>query len=196
MRGIQNRDFDIAAKLFGYFGGPLVLDVILHGFNGTNLVGERANVDPYMDRQMATAVRRKSAMAALNFEVNRYNVIELFGIHTRLIELERAFETGGGVQSDYEQMINKMTSNLPFTVGSDARDRLASSPLAAYQGLAGELRTSDMLLVVAGQAPDDLLERTKNKRLPEPRKYQNEIDFTGDGTPSTDGGEASDDGGG
>ena len=64
-------------RLFGFYGGPLVLDALIAGIGGREMPVSAAEVAEWIDNSLQEIVRTRAAMAARVFDVNRNNVITL-----------------------------------------------------------------------------------------------------------------------
>lgn len=107
---------DMSLKFFAYFGGPLVCDMMVNGFqrNHVKKVDELAD---YFNDQFAMQIKRRSAQAATQFEINKYNVMELFTVHTRLIEIQRSGLNAEDKHTEFEKNINALMNEFPWSVG-------------------------------------------------------------------------------
>lgn len=170
----QNQDvvkpfLDGSLKMFAYFGGPHVVDALLSGFQAGMPAAARDDVNSWFDRQWATTIRRRSGQAAMQFEINKYNVTELFAVHAKIIELDRADDADETSRSSYEKMIGVVLSQLPFAAGEDGGKPYAGMILPELDKLAAELRSSELLQIAAGR-PQPKLDEDWPEKLPEGRK--------------------------
>src|ERR1019366_6298406 len=81
---------DASLKMFAYFGGPKIVDFLLHGIQAGKPLTSLDDLSNWIDSHWSSIVRRRSLQASCEFEVNKYNVMELFVTHTRIMELERS----------------------------------------------------------------------------------------------------------
>jgi hypothetical protein len=171
-------------KFFGYYGGPVLLDFMISGFKrGLNIPTSPEDLDLYMDKHFYTGIRRKSAMHVNTFEVNKYNVIELFNTHCRIIEIEKSAESADEARGAMEKNILVMLQELPWAVGKKPGED-TNPRLAVYEDAAGELTDEEMMLVAAGKETDEIKE-VLEMELPPPRR-----DLTNDNTTNQGDGEA------
>lgn len=174
LRGIQDREFDLTAKMFGYFGGPIVLDAILHGLTVTEIPADKRDINQFFDNQFATLLKRKSTMAALNLQVNKFNVMQLFEIHTQLRTLEHTIREVDGATNEYEKQVQSMLLEIPWSAGTDGQEAFAGTPILEFQSFAAELRTDEILLIAAGHEPDGLRDHLRSRVLPPPQPKKEE----------------------
>lgn len=174
---------DASLKLFAYFGGTYVVDAMIAGFQSGKPCNSQDDVDQWHDRGMASTVRRRSHQASLQFEVNKYNVMELFAVHTRIIEIEKSADNAESQRSATERHIKAMIEDIPWAVGDDGEKLLAGTELGRFDEGAAELRDDDILLVSTGKTPKRLLDPDEVlTALPPPRKKKPTLDGTGTGT--------------
>jgi hypothetical protein len=142
---------DGTLKLFAYFGGPLVLDVLIAGFEYGKPLQSLDDLPDWFDRQWTLTIRRRSHQAALQFEVNRFNVMELFSAHQQIMALAQREDNPQQQRSRIEQHIQNLLDDLPFAVGSAGVRIVEGTPLAQYDNDAAELRDRDLFTTQHGQ---------------------------------------------
>ena len=147
---------DMTLKFFSYFGGPVMCEFMIGGFRGGAKVHTQDDISAWLDDQWQLTLQRRSAQASGVFEVNRYNVMELFATHTRIIELQRTAESGDERRSLFERHVQAMLTELPWTVGKQAKEFYADSAIGAFEETAAELNAEELILMGAGEMPDYL----------------------------------------
>lgn len=118
--------YDGTLKFFSYYGGVDMLEFLRNGFREEDPpTPDKAWVDKFF----ANTVRRRSMAAAMTFNVNPFNAMELFGLHTRLIEVAAASKTGGSDMADDARTreIGDTLSRVRLAVGDVARRVAAES---------------------------------------------------------------------
>jgi hypothetical protein len=161
--------YDATLKMFGYFGGDRLLNYFLKcGFRE----GAKANSDDdianWFDGHWSNRIRHRSTMAAQSFEVNKYNVMELFATHTRIIEIERSTDTQVSKTTQINVNVAAMLRNMPWAIGDAGRAMVANTALAQYDDGAAELRDSELMLISSGRTPSTV-KGVDKLRLPPPR---------------------------
>lgn len=160
---------DGTLKLFSYFGGPLMADLMITGFqSGKPLVSPDA-MGAWFDSFWTTTIRRRSHQAALTCEINRHNVMELFTLHAKIIEIERSEESQEKQRTTIETHINAFVSDLPWVFGDAGEKAVAGTPLEGFDQSDAELRDDELIQVAAGEPPKGI-EHVKLLKLPPPRK--------------------------
>lgn len=166
--GYETASLDLSAKFFGYFAGPQVLDYILHGYDrNMKLPATTDNCQSYLDEFFRGGLARRSAETVNVFEVNKFNVMQLFEIHAGLVAVTNKAKEEAESLNVVEESIDLLLKALPWAAGSARREALAASPLNEYYGQAGELRSRELLAVTAGHAKD--LPPLNNFRMPDAR---------------------------
>lgn len=172
--GMHDQLNGFTAKFFGYFAGPTVLDAILFGYDVSTATPAGGNeVKPFFDEHATTQLRRRSAEAANTFEVNKYNVMQLFEIHASLIEQARLAQIEGAKASSIERNLTELLAGVQWQVGSDRDKYVGQSPLRDVIGYSRELRVSELTAVMHGQSPLTA-EVLKQHTFPPPRKVGHE----------------------
>lgn len=142
---------DATLKLFAYFGGKHVVDIMITGFQSGKQLVSPEDMSSWFDSHWKMALRRRSHQAALTFEVNKYNVMELFAIHTRIMEIEKSEESQDQQRSTVERHVKALLDEIPWAVGDDGRKMLEGTPLGQIDEGATELRDDELLRVASGQ---------------------------------------------
>jgi hypothetical protein len=160
-RGTVARPFlDGTLKLFAYFGGPVLVDFLLTGFQNGKPLASADDLDDWLDGVWGNTIRRRSAMAAFGSEINKYNVMELFVVHARLIEIERSADSEGKKVTAQEKHVKAMMDSIPWAFGG----KNAELP-------AGELRADEMVRKMGGEKVEDY-DGPKCLPLPRPRPVE------------------------
>lgn len=173
---------DASLKTFAYFGGRFVIDHLIHGFRVGEFLESRDNLASWYDRVMGDILRRRSSQAAGQFEINKFNVTELFQVHHALMALEKSQDNIDAQKSTTERHIQALLEDIPWGVGEDGEMMLKGTKLGAYDERASVLRDHEVLRLSAGEEldVDDVLER-----LPPPRTKGPKLDTAGFTPPET-----------
>jgi hypothetical protein len=166
---------DGSLKMFAYFGGKYIVDYMVTGFQQGKPMASPDDLSQWLDNHWATSVRRRSAQAAGQFEVNKYNVMELFAAHSRIMELEQSRESASQQQSAYERNVQTMLNEIPWATGADGAKVSDGTVVGRFDVMAAELRDDELILVSAGK-PVAGLDENWPARLPPPRPKQAALD--------------------
>jgi hypothetical protein len=159
---------DGSLKLFSYFGGPYVADAVIGGLQAGRPCPSPDDVSGWFDQTWMNIIRRRSAQAAGQFEINKYNVMQLFETHTRIIEIERSAESQESQRTAVDRHIQGLLGSIPWVLGEDGRKLGAGKALGRLDALPAELRDDEVLRIAAGESVPGL-EEDFPRRLPPPR---------------------------
>jgi hypothetical protein len=107
-------------KLFGYFGGQLVLDTIVSGFNRGTLPSRVNEVANWFDVTVKNLIRSRAAAAARVFEVNKFNVMQLFELQLGVITSDlQAKSQQSGPQSPLTKNVAALLEMSPWALAKD-----------------------------------------------------------------------------
>lgn len=172
LKTISQPFFDCTTKFMAYFGGVFCLDFVLTGFRRGNQVSSREGVGEWMDVNYIDRIRQRSSMAAHTFEVNRYNVMQLFEIHNAIIGIERGKDAKEQVKDQMHKAIQAMLTSMNWAVGDEGIDLVKGTLVEPYDKSAVELRDDEVLLLSAGTKPGTI-EGIETFKLPPPRPRGN-----------------------
>jgi hypothetical protein len=160
---ISDMQEQINYKLFGYFGGTLLLDVMFSGFLKRRPKPERVDqVDDWQNQSWTTMIGRKALSAARHFQVNKYNVMQLFELQARIIE---AAKSAGGSITEFERNVAAVLNEIPWELNEARKQRLGESQ-KTFNVTAVEPRASEMMELAQGRSPRKLLRDKKLRILP------------------------------
>ena len=147
---------DMTLKYFSYFGGPIICDHMLCEFRRGVTCHTQDEIGDWYDEHWSTTAKRRSSQAMGVFQVDKWNVMELFATHARIIEVQRGVESQDERRTTIERHINAMLGEIPWVAGDMAAEVYKETPLAPYDEMAGELRADEMLFAMAGQVPENV----------------------------------------
>jgi|TARA_R110000824_G_scaffold82768_5_gene207435 hypothetical protein len=144
---------DMTLKFFSYFGGPILCEFMIGGFRRGMTAHTQDDISAWLDDQWQLTLQRRSAQASGVFEVNRYNVMELFATHSRIIELQRGAESGDERRSMFERHVQAMLTELPWTVGREAKELYEGSAIGDFEDIPAELNAEELMCIGGGEDP-------------------------------------------
>lgn len=150
--------WDFTAKLFAYFGGPVMADFMLTGFRQGVLCHSQEEIAEWLNGQWMHQFSRRSAQAAGMFQIDKWSVELLFMTHARIIELQKGTQGADEKRTMIEKHIGAMLGELPWVHGELAKEAFKGSDLERYDGLAAELRDTEVQFLAAGDNPKHLEE--------------------------------------
>lgn len=163
---------DASLKMFAYFGGTILAEYLIHNFQLGKFCQSVDDIPRFLDEHWSTTIRVRSSQSARTFEVNKYNVIELFMTHARIIEVEKSEESADQKRTTMERHIGAMLDEIPWMAGTDGAQQLKDSPVLKYDQGAAELRDDELLLVASGD-PVQGIDGLELLTLPAPTPKEN-----------------------
>lgn len=141
---------DMSIKYFAYFGGPIICEYMLNKFQSGKRCPTADEMGAWFDATHTIAIQSKSAQATGVFEVNKYNVMELFATHARIMEIQKSNGGDSEKQNEIEKHIKAMLSQIPWTSGKDGRTRFEGSIIGEVDKGASEMNAEELMLAGAG----------------------------------------------
>jgi hypothetical protein len=143
---------EISSKFFGYFAGPAVLNVILHHYDSSLArPGHGDSPNDFFDAHLHVNLRRRLAEAVNVFELNKYNIVELMGVHTQITGYVMQAKKEKTDISAMEKTVASMMSSIQFHAGPDVQTSLEQNRTRSYYSGAAELRADEMLALSQGK---------------------------------------------
>lgn len=156
MAGLPSRTPELTAKYFGYWGGPLVLDLVTDCFTaGIHHPQEPSELTKWLDDQFRLRMKTSSMVAVTSFEPNNFNVRTLLEGYTGLLSLAHREAATAGDDNVINRAIEIFVTNNPVPVGDDA-DKLAIRPGPSYGKGSVEPRVNELVQIHEGKTPDQL----------------------------------------
>lgn len=164
-KGLTDRDHDLLWKLYGYFGGGVVLDQLIDQFNATARP-ERLDDNPaFWNDDAHQLFDMKTALAIRTLRFSGFGAqLEILDRYLKWKEIEKSADGTGGAGDLILNNIEIMLGGLPWQVG-DTRKADEGEILAAPPS--GELNPHELMLLSSGQ---DLGEVKMLEVFPEPVK--------------------------
>ena len=163
--------FDPLVKFLGYYGGPFVLELALSGFQNGSPATSREGTSTWLDRAMAIGIKERSVVAAREFEVSKYNVMELFQVHTQLMAIEKSDETDVNKNAQIHEAVSAMLGELKWATGTEGANMVNATRVGEFDNGAAELRDSEIHLLSAGKPPGTMKE-VMEKRMREEKPQE------------------------
>jgi len=115
-------------KLFGYAGGPLMLDAVMAELPKASRVKRRKNAQKNMDATAVWLVKLKAALAALSLAVGSDTEVFLIRTLVKYIKLERTTAARDQATSSIEDNLAAMLAVFPYaTVEGESGQALATA---------------------------------------------------------------------
>lgn len=160
---------DGSLKLFAYFGGPHLVDFLITGMQAGRPLASPDDLTGWLDNVVSTTVKLRTAQAAKQFEINKYNVMELFTVHNQIMAIEKSEDNQDQTKTTQERHIKAMMDEIPWATGDDAGRLYAGTAVGRFDNMPAELRDDEVLLLASGQ-PAPSLAGDYPRALPAPRR--------------------------
>ena len=150
-KGYETANVDFSSKFFGYFAGSQVLDVVLTGFDrGISLPATSDTCDEFFDAHFSGGIRRRAAESVTVFEVNKYNVMQLFEIHAQLINVDKQAKEHNEELNSLEKGVDLLLKAIPFATDSAAKRATDGPGFSSYVGNS-EFRSDELMRASRGE---------------------------------------------
>lgn len=169
--GLKSRDYDILWKLFGFFGGPFVLDAIFNNSLTRTRPTSQNTVKAFFDEDSSGAMKRVAAIASRTIDLNNpMNYQFILDTHTKLLQIEK--EAEGNSQDLIVQNIGAMLGAFQFFAGSKAIKEVTSDEMAFFDAQAEELRADEMIQLALRPKKSEDLKKAISFQFPETETQQ------------------------
>ena len=145
----------VCYKLFGYYGGTMMLDLLIAGLVHDTIPYRVDGLKDFMDSAIKTNLRRKAMMMARVFSVNKFNVMQLFDTVCRIMEMEKGFDGAIGGNSEVLKNVEEMFREVRFAIGDKTPDKNILE--LSYDTTAVEPRADETAFLAEGQEPASLV---------------------------------------
>lgn len=154
MSGLSSKTVELMTKYFGYFGGPLVLELVLDAIDGAiPMPAEASELSNWIDHHFRLKLRTSALVAVTFMEPTNFNVRSLLEGFTTLLSLAHREQSETGDNNVINQAIETMVSVTTVPLGDEA-DKIPSRPGQAYAGNAVEPRVGELASLQQGEMPD------------------------------------------
>jgi hypothetical protein len=155
--GLEAVELGTLKKFFGYNGGPAVLDSYINECDRSIArPREGESTGKFINKFFETSMGVRAATAVQTFEINKFNVMQVFELNMRQLEGTAKEEAASGQITPIEENIGMMLSAVNWAVGTSREELLVNSPLKPYLGGTGEPRVEEMYSLLEGGKPDSL----------------------------------------
>lgn len=137
---------DPSLLTLSYFGGRHVCDVTIAGVEQGYRPSSAADVSKWFLKQFSHGLKRRSAQAAMQGAVSKYNVTELFNVTCRLAEMEK--HAGKKIDETEQKVAETLLSLTRFSMGVEAKEEAERTGMAPFDSEAAELREDRLLELV------------------------------------------------
>lgn len=150
--GLDTFNPERVVKYFGYFGGGLMVDLVLYGFTGNRPISSEDELVAFLDGQIQKTLRIQTLYTSTVMTPGRFDIKPVFEAYTQLLSLD--LRTGGQSEqaSWIEALVKGMSKETTIPRGSAALE-LKGSPMMQYSAGSVELRASEQNAYSNGGLP-------------------------------------------
>lgn len=146
---LTERQFDLLWKMYGYFGGPYVLDALVTTFSNPTKATSADRVDDFYSDDTRATARRKSAIAMRTMPINGYTQQIIVEIEQKYQEIAKIANAGGS-QGMLVEMVGEVMKGLAWSVGRGDADRPLNALTVRVDGFAAEPRVGELMMITSG----------------------------------------------
>lgn len=129
MAGLGNRSPELTAKYFGYFGGPLILNLILDAFdNYLPAPKEPRELGTWLDHQIRLRLKTQALISSTFLEPNNFNIRTLMESYVALVSLQQKEQESSGDDNLVNKAVELFLKTTQIPIGNVADDLLLKSP--------------------------------------------------------------------
>lgn len=169
--GLTERDFDLLWKMYGYFGGPIMLDMMIRRIG---IKRQHAESEEEADRLISAALpvqaNMNSAKAMVINPINNFTAISAMTVEQTYRQIEKDSASGGSIEV-ITSGLGKVFESLSWSTGSGTIKHQTLAAMRDVDSQPVELRANEMLLAAAGQKVQNDFEGFV---LPEPEEVKAE----------------------
>jgi hypothetical protein len=147
-RGLNERQYDLLWKMFGYQGGVHVLDAMINKFSTISRPQTADEVSTFFQESAINSMRHKAAVAALTVPINTHTQLPLLDSYVKYVEIERTTANTEKAHAGIVQNIGAMLTALPFKIGTKLDSE--GDKMVPFDNSAAELRGDELMIVAAG----------------------------------------------
>lgn len=153
--GLNERQYDLLWKMYGFFGGTNLIDFMVDTFGDVGKAAGPDKVRAWLADDERSSLARKGAIAARTIPVNSYTQPAILEITQKYYEIEKAAGNAGS-QSVVLGLIGDVMASMSWSVGGGTTDRPLPILAGQTDGLAAEMRVTELFALTAGQGDEAL----------------------------------------
>lgn len=150
MAGLVNRSAEVTAKYFAYFGGKVVLEMILDAMD-SNLVSPKDDLDlvEWLDKNYKNRLRTQGVVGTTFLEPTNYNIRSILEGYQGILSLTNKENADAGAENIVGKAVDIFLSMGDVPIGNKA-DKLLDSQKTSYSNLEIVPRVSHKLALANG----------------------------------------------
>jgi hypothetical protein len=114
-RTVTERDVELLWKMYGYFSGPRMLDLLIYRFEPRNCSDSDFSVSAFLKDDVRGQLQLKSSIAMRALQVNSQTQTEILSLYVKMLDLDKTAGEADGGQETLKAGIQAMLENIPWT---------------------------------------------------------------------------------
>jgi len=165
--GLHAREYDLLWKMYGYWGGPLVLDQLVFRFAKQQRPESVESVRGFWSDDLANTMRLNAAIAARVAPITEDTYEAIINTYLKMVAAEK--NAGNTPNEGILTNIQSMLVNIPWHLVPAGRTRPLSDDAVDVADVdAAALRAGELEVVSElGHVPPDIVKLTGNMAFPE-----------------------------
>lgn len=135
-------------KLYAYYGGPLVLDVMLTGLIYQNRPASAEAVSSWLNDAVQTSLQRNAALGAHSTHVEMSTVLNTCSVYSQLQDASRRAKDAAGKTTEYQKHILSFMSSIEFQASNASLPGESNDRALLRESVSSEVPN---LLAIRGQ---------------------------------------------
>lgn len=151
-RQLSADNFDALWKLYGYFGGPHVVDAVVDKFTCASRCLRPDDVPAFIEDAVLGNIRRNAMIVTHTMLINGQTQGRILNAWMKLREIEAIAETGSSATASLLSNLDACFKMTPFCVaGDDAQAAGNIDAVKQYDDMSAELRCDEQMRLAAGE---------------------------------------------
>lgn len=164
--GIEEYNWELMLKYFGYFGGPKLLQAVVYGFQNKTTITNDNDMLTFLDGKVSDNIRIQTLLATTVMRPSKFDIRSLIEGYSALLALEQKIQGINEEGAWMTELIKTLQRSVPIPRGKDALEFVQNRGTSYSMGEV-ELRASEQRLLANGQPLPHAEELAKFHR-PEP----------------------------
>ena len=119
----RRRDHDLLWKLFGYLGGPYVLDAMISDIPHPTWANRAEDIPGFFQHTAISIMKMRAAIAAVCAPSDQRAQLDLIEAFVKYVEIERTTDSTGNAQDQVQEGLQQLLESLPFAAIGVANER-------------------------------------------------------------------------
>lgn len=149
--GIEEYNWELMLKYFGYFGGPKLLQAVVYGFQNPMMITNDNDMLTFLDGKVSDNIRIQTLLATTVMRPSKFDIRSLIEGYSALLALEQKIQGVNEEGAWMTELIKTLQRSVPIPRGKDTLEFVQNRSTSYSMGEV-ELRASEQRLLANGQA--------------------------------------------